>query len=193
LEWRILHSICVLKSFDLSSSTSTLNGISVFLRSVSQRYFINISYDGTAYSGWQIQKNAANTIQQKINKGLSTLLKENIEILGCCRTDAGAHAKALIAHFDSTSLLFPLKAKKLFIQDWLHKANAILPKDISINGIQAVKKDSNARFDATARTYQYFIHNKPNPFLNKRSYYYYSELDVVLMNKACVILKKNKK
>lgn len=151
------------------------------------RYFIKVSFVGTQYSGWQIQKNSAHTIQQKINEGLSKLLNEKIEVFGCCRTDAGVHAKELFAHFDSKTL--SLSRNEV---DWLHKFNSMLPADISIDEIIPVTDDANARFDAKARTYQYFINSKRNPFLINCSYYYYSELDIALMNKAATLLKKNK-
>jgi tRNA pseudouridine38-40 synthase len=154
---------------------------------VLHRYFIKISFDGTRYSGWQVQKNSAHTVQQKINEGLSKLLNEKIEVFGCCRTDAGVHAKELFAHFDSRK---PSLAEGEV--DWVHKFNSMLPVDISIDEIISVACYANARFDATARTYQYFINSKRNPFLINRSYYYYSDLDIALMNKAANMLKKNK-
>ena len=151
---------------------------------MAHRYFIKISFDGTRYNGWQVQKNSSETVQQKINEGLSKILSEKIEVYGCCRTDAGVHAKELFAHFDS---------KTNNLKDtWLHKFNSVLPTDISIDGIFSVGEDANARFDATARTYQYFINSVRDPFLVNRSYYYYSELDIALMNKACKLLLKNK-
>jgi len=161
------------------------------------RYFIKISFDGTRYNGWQVQENSADTVQQKINEGLSKLLSEKIEIYGCCRTDAGVHAKELYAHFDSgkRGLSAPFTRSKrgqTANTDWLYKFNSMLPTDISINKIISVGKDANARFDATARTYQYFINSIRNPFLVHRSYYYFSELDIKLMNKAGALLKKNK-
>ena len=160
-------------------------------------YFIKVSYDGTRYNGWQVQKNSANTIQQKINEGLSKILSEKIEVYGCCRTDTGVHAKELFAHFDSKKDLTPSGATPLSRGrgeggEVLHKFNSVLPTDISIDGIFPVVADANARYDATARTYQYFIHNKRNPFLVGRSYYYYSDLDIALMNKAAKILLKTK-
>lgn len=151
------------------------------------RYFIKISFDGTHYNGWQVQKNSSETVQQKINEGLSKLLSEKIEVLGCCRTDTGVHAKELFAHFDSNINNLHNDSKT----DWLYKFNNMIPVDISIDKIFSVKLDSNARFDATARTYQYLIHNKRNPFLLNRSYYYYSELNVELMNKAGKLLMKH--
>jgi len=153
---------------------------------VTHRYFIKISFDGTHFNGWQIQKNSAHTVQQKINDGLSKLLGEKIEVTGCCRTDAGVHAKELFAHLDS-------KRENLHNNssvDWHYKFNKMLPVSISIDGIFSVIEKANARYEATARTYQYFIHSKRDPFLVNRSYYYYSELNVPLMNKAAKLLMK---
>ncbi len=165
------------------------------------RYFIKISFDGTNYNGWQVQKNSSQTVQQKINDGLSKLLGEKIEVQGCCRTDAGVHAKELFAHFDTQRNLTPCPSPqgeglgkggegRRGAVDWLYKFSNMIPLDISIDGIYSVNEKANARYDATARTYQYFIHQKRNPFLINRSYYYYSELDVALMNKAAKLLKK---
>lgn len=150
------------------------------------RYFIKISFDGTNYNGWQMQKNSSETVQQKINDGLSQLLNEKIEIIGCCRTDTGVHARELFAHFDSKKSNLHDDDKT----DWIYKFNKMIPLDISIDEIYAVNENANARFDAKARTYQYFIHRKRNPFQRGYSYYYYGELDVKLMNKAAALLKK---
>lgn len=167
---------------------------SVFSHPVSHRYFIKVSFDGTRYNGWQVQQNSAETVQQKINEGLSKLLGEKIEVHGCCRTDTGVHAKELYADFDSvkSGLALTSGKHKAAGSDWLHKFNAVLPTDISIDAIFAVKEDVNARYAATARTYQYFIHKRKNPFLTGRSYYYYSDLDTALMNKAGKLLIKHK-
>ena len=153
------------------------------------KYLINISFDGTNYNGWQVQRNSSQTVQQKINDGLSKLLREKIETLGCCRTDAGVHAKELFAHFESAKGNLAEKdgANQ---QICLYKFNSVLPSDISINEIYSINEKVNARFDATARTYQYFIHGKRNPFLINRSYYYYSELDIARMNKAAKLLTR---
>ena len=155
---------------------------------MANRYFIKISFDGTRYNGWQVQKNSSETVQQKINEGLSKILSEKIEVYGCCRTDAGVHARELVAHFD-TEHTFSGKGAGA---EMLHKFNSVLPTDISIDSIFSVADDANARYDATARTYQYLINSKRDPFLLNRSYYYYNELDVALMNKACKLLMKNK-
>ena len=138
---------------------------------MAHRYFIKIAFDGTRYNGWQVQKNSAQTVQQKINEGLSTLLAEKIEISGCCRTDAGVHAKELYAHFDSekNNLHSSLSLRRGAggEVDWLYKFNSILPADISIDGIFSVGDKASARYDATARTYQYFIHDKMRAVKNK--------------------------
>jgi tRNA pseudouridine38-40 synthase len=170
---------------------------SVFLQPVVYRYFIKISFDGTRYNGWQIQKNSEQTVQQKIKDGLSKVLSEKIEVWGCCRTDAGVHARELYAHFDSvksnlSSVRAQSKKEGSINIDWLHKFNSILPVDISIDEIISVCGTANARFDARARTYQYFIHSKKNSFLHNRSYYFYSNLDIARMNKAGKILIANK-
>jgi tRNA pseudouridine38-40 synthase len=151
------------------------------------RYFIKISFDGTRYNGWQVQKNSAETVQQKINDGLSRLLGEKIEVYGCCRTDTGVHAKELFAHFDSTKESLHIKKEA----DWLYKFNKMIPTDISIDRIFQVKETANARYDATLRVYNYFIHPKRNPFLEGRSYHYYSELNLELMNRAAKLLMKH--
>jgi tRNA pseudouridine38-40 synthase len=169
---------------------------SVFLQPVVYRYFIKISFDGTRYNGWQVQKNSEQTVQQKINDGLSKVLSEKIEVFGCCRTDAGVHARELYAHFDSvknslSSIGMKFKKEGSIKIDWLHKFNSILPVDISIDEIISVRGTANARFDARARTYQYFIHSRKNPFLDNRSYYFYNNLDIAMMNQAGKLLISN--
>lgn len=153
------------------------------------RYFIKVSFDGTRYNGWQVQQNSSETVQQKINEGLSKLLSEKIEVHGCCRTDAGVHARELFAQFESAKN--DLASSKEG-RGWLHKVNSTLPTDISIDGIYSVVDGANARYHATARTYQYFINSRRDPFLVGRSYYYYSDLDLALMNRAAKALMKNK-
>ena len=125
------------------------------------RYFIDVSYIGTNYHGWQIQENAS-SIQQILEKSLSILLGPDIKTLGSSRTDTGVHALSQIAHFDS---------KKLLDNNFIYKINSILPADISVNGFYKVKGKANARFDAISRTYNYFITNTKNPFNHGYSYY----------------------
>jgi tRNA pseudouridine38-40 synthase len=144
-----------------------------------QRYFIQLSYNGTAYHGWQVQKNAELTIQQVLNAMLSKLLNEPIYTTGCGRTDAGVHALDFFAHFDST------KTDLIENQDkWIFKFNHALPSDIAIKKIMAVHEKANARFDAISRTYKYVIRKQKNPFEVNRSCYIYDDLDVTEMDKA---------
>lgn len=144
-----------------------------------QRYFLKLSYNGTNYHGWQIQKNTPKTVQQIINDSLSTVLGEPIETVGCGRTDTGVHAKEFYAHFDSD--------KDNLHQDqrlWLHKFNTITPPDIAIQNIIPVAANNHARFDATARTYQYFIARLKDPFSIDKAYYLHGDIKVDLMQKA---------
>lgn len=146
------------------------------------RYFIDISYFGKNYHGWQIQENAI-TVQEILDKSLSTILKTEIKSLGSGRTDTGVHAMSQVAHFDFNGNI---------IENFLYRINSLLPRDISINSINGVKENVSARFDAISREYIYKIHTKKSPFLNDYSYYYKSDIDIELLNKACDIIKKFK-
>jgi tRNA pseudouridine38-40 synthase len=123
------------------------------------RYFIELSYNGRNYSGWQRQDNAL-SVQQTLEEILSTLWNASIEITGCGRTDAGVHARQYFAHFDSQASI---------PENFLYRVNRMLPDDISIKRIFEVGKDFHARFDAVSRTYKYFIHFEKNPFLEDKS------------------------
>lgn len=144
------------------------------------RYFLDISYRGTPFSGWQIQANAA-SVQQAIEAALSTILKEKIAIVGSGRTDAGVHAYHQIAHFDHYRM-----EDILLLQ---HKLNSLLDSNISINKILKVAEGAHARFDAESRTYHYLIHQHKDPFKMGLSYYYSPKLDTQLINQACEIIK----
>lgn len=146
------------------------------------RYFIDISYFGKNYHGWQSQENAI-TIQEILDKSLSTILKTEIKSLGSGRTDTGVHAMSQVAHFDFNGNI---------IENFLYRINSLLPSDISINSINGVKENISARFDAISREYIYKIHTKKSPFLNDYSYYYKRDIDIELLNKACDIIKKFK-
>ena len=148
-----------------------------------KRYFIQLSYNGTAYSGWQVQKNSKYTVQQTLNEMLSRLLNESINIMGCGRTDTGVHAKKYFAHFDTT--------KEDLIENhdhWILKFNHALPKDIAIQKIFKVQVNASARYDAYRRTYQYVITKKKDPFEIDKAYFLYGKLDVKAMNKASQLL-----
>jgi len=143
------------------------------------RYFIQFSYFGTAYHGWQFQPNAI-TVQEVLEKSLSTILKEKISLMAAGRTDAGVHAKQMFAHFE-TKLISEFDVLT-------YKLNSLLPTDIAVQSIFEVRSDAHARFDATQRTYEYWITQEKNPFLNEFAYYVRKELDVAAMNKAASLL-----
>lgn len=139
------------------------------------RFFIELSYKGTNYHGWQEQPNA-NTVQAEINRALSTILNTNIEVIGAGRTDTGVHANQMFAHFDCDI--------DFDIQNLMFKLNSFLASDIAIKDIFKVKEDANCRFDALSRTYQYHIIQKKDPF-NKTAYFLQNDLDIKAMNEAC--------
>lgn len=145
------------------------------------RYFIQLSYKGTNYHGWQIQPNAS-TIQETLEKALSTILKEKIKTVGAGRTDTGVHARMFFAHFDTEKKDLD-KIKKIVFQ-----LNGILPADISVQNIFFVNDDVHARFNALSRTYEYHIHQKKDSFLDDFSYYLYGNLDIEKMNRAAELL-----
>ena len=139
------------------------------------RYFIELSYNGTNYHGWQKQLNA-NSVQEELIKCLSILLKEKVELIGAGRTDSGVHAEQMFAHFDTH---ISIDSKKL-----IRKSNSFLPNDILVKRIFKVKEDTHARFTAIARTYQYFVSTKKNIF-NQNLHLVFKDLDVERMNDAC--------
>lgn len=143
------------------------------------RYFIKIQYNGSNYNGWQIQENTPNTIQQVLEEKLSMLMQERIEVTGCGRTDTGVHAKKYFAHFNSN-----IKDLITNRKHWIYKFNSVLPDDISVDHLYKVADSAHARFDATSRTYHYFLHQQKNPFIEAYSWYLYGEIDFELMNKA---------
>ncbi|WP_455168503.1 tRNA pseudouridine(38-40) synthase TruA [Aegicerativicinus sediminis] len=142
------------------------------------RYFIKLSYDGLAYHGWQNQPNAL-SVQEVLEKSISTILGVDVEIVGAGRTDTGVHAKEMFAHFDYDSPL---------IEEFVFKMNSFLPKDIAIQNVFEMQPDAHARFDAVSRTYHYHIHIEKDPFLVNHSYQYGRDLDLKKMNDACKIL-----
>ncbi|MFN8274695.1 MAG: tRNA pseudouridine(38-40) synthase TruA [Flavobacteriaceae bacterium] len=142
------------------------------------RYFIQFSYNGTQYHGWQIQPQAR-SVQQTLTHALNTLLSEKFEITGAGRTDSGVHAQMMYAHFDY---------ERALPENLTHKLNSFLPKDIAVQKVLAVSDEAHARFDATARTYQYHIHQQKNVFLDGLSWFYGKELNVEAMNAAAQLL-----
>jgi tRNA pseudouridine38-40 synthase len=143
------------------------------------RYFICLSYNGTRYHGWQVQENAP-TIQAEINRVLRVLLGDPIVTVGAGRTDAGVHARRYVAHFDSEQL-----AHRTGKMNVVYKLNCMLPTDICIHSIVPVHDTAHARFDAVERTYKYYMHTSPDPFLTEFSAYIPYVLNVEAMNEAC--------
>ena len=142
------------------------------------RYFIEFSYNGTNYHGWQKQPNAS-TVQEELTKCISVLLKEEVELMGAGRTDTGVHAHQMFAHFDTLSTF---NSEKI-----VTKLNSFLSNDILIYSIYKVKEDTHARFTATARTYKYFVSNKKDIF-NPNLHLVLKYLDLDKMNSACSYL-----
>ncbi|MGZ9733812.1 tRNA pseudouridine(38-40) synthase TruA [Flavobacterium sp. GNP002] len=143
------------------------------------RYFIKLAYNGTHYHGWQYQPNAA-SVQETMNKAFSVLLNTTINLMGAGRTDTGVHAKEMYAHFDFD--------KSLDTPSLVHKLNSYLPKDIVIYDIIPVHDEAHTRFDATKRTYEYYINTFKDVFSQEQSWYFHQKLDIDLMNEAARIL-----
>lgn len=144
------------------------------------RYFFEISYNGTPYFGWQQQVGQV-SVQEVIQKDLQKLFqKEEIEIVGCGRTDKGVHAKNYYFHCDLSH--------EIDTENLVYKLNKMLPDSISVSSIFLVKSDLHARFSATKRTYRYFIHQQKDPFITECSTYFPNIIDVEAMNTACKYL-----
>ncbi len=147
------------------------------------RFFLRLSFKGTAYAGWQVQENAV-SVQEKLNAALSILLNNETATTGCGRTDTGVHAKQFFVHFDAEEETVPFE--KL-----VYSLNAILPNDIAIEKIFTVAGNQHARFDASSRTYEYFISTSKNPFLKEYTMFSVMQPDIGRMNEAarCLIRK----
>ena len=181
------------------------------------RYFIELSYDGTAYHGWQIQPNGA-SVQETLQKALSMLLRQDVQVTGAGRTDAGVHAAMMVAHFDVeaplpappvggraakpiVSLLQEDKESSpprgelerglergLDLDNLVYRLNGVLPHDIAVHKIYPVAADLHARFSARARTYYYYVHTRKSPFLRDRSWRLVRTPDFEAMNCAAAML-----
>ena len=147
------------------------------------RYFVEFAYDGTDYHGWQIQPNG-NSVQEELQKALSTILRQTVSVVGAGRTDTGVHARRMMAHFEV--------ANDVDCTQLTYKLNRLLPRDISVYSVYPVAADMHARFSATLRTYHYYIHTRKNPFLRKYSCEMHYALDFKLMNEAASRLLKVK-
>ena len=143
------------------------------------RYFITFSYDGSRYHGWQIQPNG-DSVQAQLQRGLSLLLRQEIIVTGAGRTDAGVHARMMVAHFDfPTEIDGPQLAYKL---------NKLLPGDISVSKVERVADDLHARFSATSRMYRYYLHTAKDPFLRNTSCEIHYSMGFREMNRAARLL-----
>jgi tRNA pseudouridine38-40 synthase len=144
------------------------------------RYFLEVSYKGTNYSGFQVQKNVK-TIQSEVEKALQILYKQPFSLTGSSRTDTGVHALQNFFHFDTELFIEPKQVYNL---------NSILPLDISAKGVYKVNGNAHCRFGALAREYKYFIYNYKNPFLQDRAWYYPYKVNKDLLYLAAQLIAK---
>ncbi len=147
------------------------------------RYFLQLSFKGTNYHGWQLQPNAV-TVQMMVDKALRTILKKEVQTTGAGRTDTGVHAGFYVAHFDSDESFRDMHAKNKLLQS----LNAILPYDIAIADIYEVAPQAHARYSAISRTYEYTVINVKNPFMSEQAWYIVQELDLNQMNRCATLL-----
>ena len=144
------------------------------------RYFVELRYLGRAYCGWQCQPDQP-TVQETVNRALSTLLRAEIGVTGAGRTDTGVNASYYVAHFDCPAPIAD-------VGQLIYKLNFLLPGDIAVSAIRPVRPDAHARFDAREREYRYFIERRKNPFSRDLSWQYYVPLDLERMNRAAALL-----
>ncbi len=142
------------------------------------RFFIQLSYKGTAYSGFQVQKNSL-TVQSAVESAFATIHRKEISLTGSSRTDAGVHALMNFFHFDADAIH----------PQFIYKMNAVLPHDIAIQAVYVMDEGRHCRFDARGRYYQYRLHRQKDPFLKEFSYYYPYRLNLELLREAADILK----
>lgn len=144
------------------------------------RYFLEVAYKGTGYSGFQSQENAV-TIQSEVEKAFAVLQRSPVTMTGSSRTDAGVHARQNFFHFDFEEAIHP---------QFVYKINAILPRDIVVKRLVRTAPDAHCRFDALGREYRYFIYRAKDPFLQDRAYYFPYQLDIEKMQAAAALLKE---
>lgn len=142
-------------------------------------YKLTIQYDGTRYAGWQIQENAL-SVQEVVKNGIQQILREEVNLIGAGRTDAGVHALGQVANFTIS--------RNLNLFKFNYSLNSVLPADISVNDIKIVEPDFHSRFDAKSRSYIYLISNQKSPFYDRYSYTNYSELDTDKLNQLSSVL-----
>lgn len=142
------------------------------------RYFIEVAYKGTRFSGFQIQENAA-TVQSEVEKAFQILHRSPVSLTGSSRTDAGVHALQNYFHFD-----FPGPVNPQFV----YKMNAVLPDDIVVRNLYLMHEEAHSRFDAVGREYEYRLYGSKNPFLKGVAYYYPYVLDRALLREAAAVV-----
>lgn len=142
------------------------------------RYFLEVAYKGTPYSGFQSQENAL-TVQAEVEKAFSILQRCSVVMTGSSRTDAGVHALQNFFHFDFEQAIHP---------QFVYKINAILPSSVVVKSIREVAADAHCRFDATHRSYQYYIYNSKDPFKEDRAWFYPYPLNKALLEQSAAIL-----
>jgi tRNA pseudouridine38-40 synthase len=148
------------------------------------RYFLELSYKGARYSGFQVQQNAL-TVQSEVEKALEIFFRQKIVLTGSSRTDAGVHALQNYFHFDFEGEIRPAS---------LYNINAILPPDIVLRSVYPAMyngQPAHARFHAISREYRYYIYKSKDPFLEDRAYFYPYSLDVELLNQAAAVVMKH--
>lgn len=144
-----------------------------------QRYFLYLKYDGTNFHGWQVQPNAR-TVQEEVEKALTTLLRRDTPVVGAGRTDTGVHARMMVAHFDAD--------EGIDCQQLVYRLNGLLPRDVSADKAMPVSSDMHARFSAASRTYHYYVHQRKDPFMRAYSCGLFYALDFDAMNRAAATL-----
>jgi tRNA pseudouridine38-40 synthase len=144
------------------------------------RFFLEVSYKGTAYSGFQVQANA-DSIQSAVEKAFAVFFRKGVIMTGASRTDTGVHARQNFFHFDFEE---PVPGEMVY------RLNAILPGDICIKGIYQMPDEAHCRFDAESREYRYYIYGKKDPFLTDRSYFYPYPLDWILLQEVASRLRE---
>lgn len=141
------------------------------------RYKLTIAYDGTAYSGWQVQPNGT-AIQPFVQKALEVILRSPIDLTGSGRTDAGVHARGQTAHFDAPLEIDPSRLRV--------SLNALLPSDIRILQVDLTAPDFHARYSATSKIYHYHLHLDPviDPFVRLYRHHIFGPCDLGKMRDA---------
>ena len=145
-----------------------------------QRYFLELMYKGTHYSGFQTQENTHDTVQEEVEKAFAVLQRHPGVLTGSSRTDTNVHALQNFFHFDFDETINP---------QFLYKINAILPRDIVVKNIYQVNNEAHCRFDAITRSYQYHIYQGKNPFLADFAYYFPYNIDIEKLQEAASMIK----